>query len=218
MGDQFKYASNGRLGPHLVQHASPLPRLSHPPDLHISRDRVLLGYMGTVDLFRGVDQLLEAMRFLPDNYRLRLVGRIPGRSESGDGPQWLDGLLGDPQVGPKVELVPRVPVAQVAGEIDRCDILLQPASSHPHTAYYASPLKSFDYMVRGKPIVAADVPCHIEMFEDGVNARLYRHDDPQHLADSIKSLVNQPRQANAIALGAWAQSAESSYPARASEY
>jgi glycosyltransferase involved in cell wall biosynthesis len=127
----------------------------------------------------------------------------------------LDELLRDSKIGPKVEIVPPVPVAQVVDEIDQCDIMLQPAGSYPHTTDYAAPLKLFDYMVRGKPIVAADVPCHREIVQDGFNASLYRHGDVPHLAACVKSLVAHPEYAAAIARRTWEHSADYSYDCRA---
>lgn len=215
LSDDLKRWSSGRLQPHVVRHASALPRLPRSPELRPFGDRVLLGYIGTIDTYRGIDKLLMAMRFLPENYVLRLVGRVPDRSNNGQDPEWLRDLLHDPDISSKVELFPCVPVHNVVEEIDRCDILLQPASSHILTLRYASPLKSFDYMVRGKPIVAADVPCHRELFQDGVNALLYRYDDVEHIAASIKSMIEQPQRAESIARRAWEQSAEYTYDARA---
>jgi glycosyltransferase involved in cell wall biosynthesis len=93
--------------------------------------------------------------------------------------------------------------------------MLLPAGLSRHRSHYVAPLKLFDYMARGKPIVAADVPAHLELLHDGVNARLYRPDDPEHLAACIMAVVNQPEQADAIAQTAWEQSARYTYDARA---
>ncbi|MBN2549569.1 MAG: glycosyltransferase family 4 protein [Anaerolineales bacterium] len=215
LADDLQRWSNGALQPQVVRHASSLPRLPHPPETHPFGKTVVLGYIGTIDTYRGVDTLLKAMRLLPGTFHLRLVGAIPGYKEDGQYPDWLAVLMNDPEIRDKIELIPRVPLSQVTGEIDRCDILLQTASSHIYTLRYAAPLKSFDYMVRGKPIVAADAPCHRELFQDGVNAQLYRHDDADHLAVTIQSLAAQPEQALAIAAKAWEQSAQYTYPARA---
>jgi len=215
LADDLRLWSNGNLQPRVVRHASSLPRLSHPPVLKPMGNRIELGYMGTVDTYRGVDKLILAMRYLPPNYHLRIVGRVAGRSEDGRDSVWLTELLNDPQIHSKVELIPPVPVQQVAEEIDRCDILIQPASNHILTLRYASPLKSFDYMVRGKPIIATDVACHRELLQDEVNSCLYRLDDVHHLADRIQFLANQPRLMETIACKAWEQSADYTYDARA---
>jgi len=159
--------------------------------------------------------LLKAMHLLPDRFCLRLVGRIAQDSDLPQIPTWLSELVNDPAIAGRVQLVPPVPVDQVAGEIDRCDILCQPASSHILTQRYASPLKTFDYMVRGKPILAADVPCHRELLQDGVNAVLYPYAEAEQLAARIISLAEQPRLAAAIAQKAWEQSIDNTYDSRA---
>lgn len=215
LADDMGTWSRNRLKPHVVRNGSSLPRLDSPPEVNPFGERIELGYVGTIDQYRGVDTLLMAMRLLPESYHLRLVGRVAGCAENGQYPDWLAGLMNDPVIQQKAELVPPVPIEQVAGEIDRCDILLQPASSHIYTLRYAAPLKSFDYMIRGKPIVAADVPCHRELFQEGVNARLYRHNDAEHLASTIESLAAQPQHAQGMARKAWEQSAEYPYEARA---
>jgi len=203
------------LQPRVVRHASALPRLSRAPIFVPYGKEIVLGYIGTMDRERGVDSLLAAMRWLPENVSLRLVGRVPGQGAGNRSPVWLADLLREPKIGERVELVPPVPIGQVAGEIDRCDILLQPASEDIISLRYRAPLKLFDYMVRGKPIVAADVPCHRELLQDGVNACMYRYNDPKHLAEKIMSLVKHPWQAEVLSQRAWEQSADHTYEARA---
>ena len=207
--------SNGVLHPHVVRHASPLTRLATPPEVRPSGETVILGYMGTIDRERGVDTLLKAMRLLPAKFRLRLVGLNLNHGNDGTSPNWLTELMADPEIKEKVELISRVPLSQVMQEIDRCDILLQPASDDIISLRYRAPLKLFDYMVRGKPILAADVPCHREMLQDGVNACFYRLNDVTQLVERIQFLANQPRLMESIACKAWEQSADYTYDARA---
>ena len=211
LADDLQQWTDKIIQPYVVRHASPFSRPQKFPKPPSMGGEVILGYVGTIDKYRGVDILLKAMRFLPKSILLHLVGRIP----EGKDAEWLRILLSDPNVGSRVKLIGHVPVDQVVVEIDRCDVMLQPASGHPFTLRYASPLKSYDYMVRGKPIIVADVPCHKELFQDGINARLYRHDDEKHLAACIRSLINQPRQMEMIAKATWKQAAEYNYDGRA---
>jgi glycosyltransferase involved in cell wall biosynthesis len=202
--DDLKSWTNNTLQPYFIAIASPLPRLPNPPMYRPFGKKIVLGYIGTIDQYRGVHILFEAMRFLPQNYLLRIVGRF--RQEKDVDPNWLNQYLQDPLIKSRVEIRLPVPISDVIGEIDQCDILLQPASSDILDSRYATPQKSFDYMVRGKPIVAGDVPCHRELFQNGKTAALYRL-DPHSLAKCVVDLVNNPAQAEQIALGAWEQSA-----------
>lgn len=187
-----------------------LQRLDQPPVVTLSPTRVVLGYIGTIDLLHGVDELFEAVKLLPKHYVLRLVGWARTDADA-----HLERWLRDTEVSGRVEIVPPVDYYEVADEIDACDIVLVPAGNTVHSRNYRSPLKLFDYMARGKPIVAANVPSHMELLEDGKNARLYWPGDTEDLAACILSLVEQPRQARAIARMAWEQSVDYTYDVRA---
>ena len=212
LADDLKAWSNNKVQPQVVRHASPLSRTSSPPQIRFFGKNITLGYIGTIDQYRGVNIILEAMRLLPKNYTLRIVGRM--RKEKDVASDWLNKYLNDPLIRTRVELKNVVPIHKVAGEIDRCDIVLQPASNDIIDTRYASPLKSYDYMMRGKPIVAADVPCHHELFQDGENAILYSV-TPQHLADRITYLGNNPDHAERIARAGWEQAVDFTYSQRA---
>ena len=207
--------TEGLVRPIVLRHASGLSRPRRPPPLWQDEERIVVGYTGTIDRIRGVGQLVEALRLLSPRFSLRLVGGIAGQAENGQVPAWFGELLADHDVGTRVQVVPRVPYREVGSVIEGCDIMLVPAGDNLHVRRYAAPLKLFDYMVCGKPIVAADVPCHREVLQNGVNASLYRHNDVEHLAACIRELGERPRSAEALARAAWAQSVEYNYDARA---
>lgn len=51
---------------------------------------------------------------------------------------------------------------------------------------FTSPIKLFEYMASGRPIVATSIPSVSEILEDGVNALLVPPDSPEALAAGIK--------------------------------
>lgn len=203
LADDLRTWTNGRLKPHFITLASPLPRLPEKPKITSFGEKITIGYIGTIDRYRGVDILLESVRFWPENYTLRIVGRL--RKEQGVDAGWLERYMADPMIGPKIDLNLVSVIDDVAAEIDRCDIVVQPASKDELDSRYTAPLKSYGYMVRGKPILAGDVLSHRELFQDGKSAMLYQL-DPTSLAESIASLVNNPSLAQNIAISAWEQS------------
>jgi glycosyltransferase involved in cell wall biosynthesis len=212
--DDLKSWMGDRVVVQFLTLASPLPRPQEPPRVSSRGDEVVVGYIGTIDQLRGVGILLDAMRLLPDRVRLRLVGRA--REEKGVDPGWLEKRLHDLRIRDRVDLNIADWIQDVGAEIDRCDIVVQPASDDLYDSRYVAPLKSFGYMVRGKPIVAADVPCHRELFRDGENAVLYRL-EPQALADCILRLVGNQSLAEKIARGAWEQGAVYNYGRKADD-
>ncbi|HHU08325.1 MAG TPA: glycosyltransferase family 4 protein [Clostridiaceae bacterium] len=203
--------SKGEIKPYLLRHASPLPRLSEAPKIKFG-EKITIGYIGQISQYKGVNVILDSLRYLPSNFSVRIVGRFPtGESINSE---WLDEYKRDPGLNKRIEFRDPVPIEQVASEIDACDILIQPASGDILNTNFEAPLKSFDYMVRGKPIVAADVPCHRELYRDGVNALLY-NSTAEDLALKIKILAGDPLIASTIACGAWEQSVDNNYSLRA---
>ena len=204
----------GEVRPKVLPHGTGLKRLPAPPIIRLQPKNVLIGYIGTVDLLRGIECILSAMRFLPEWIHLRIIGRIH-KGDIQNKPGWLTDLLDDPDIASQVELLSPVPYKNVTKEIDACDIVIQPAGKNIHASRFAAPLKLFDYMVRGKPIVAAGGSSHLEMLKDKVNARIYKPGDPQDLARCVMELIEHPHQTQAIANYAWEQSANYTYNVRA---
>lgn len=209
--------SSGVVRPVVVPQATTISPLPTPPTVDMNRreGRITLGYVGTIDQMRGVDDLLRSLRFLPDHFRLRLVGRFRHGQPGEAPPRWFTSLLSDPAIGHKVDLVSHVPLSDAADQIDAADIVIQPAGLNDMYSRYAAPLKLLNYMARGKPIVAACVPSHLAYLQDGVNSRMYRAGDPEDLAACVMSIVEQPRLADQISNAAWKQSANHTYSSRA---
>jgi glycosyltransferase involved in cell wall biosynthesis len=67
------------------------------------------------------------------------------------------------------------------------DIAVQPAATS-----YASPLKLFEYLAAGCPIIAPRQPNVAEVLTDEVNALLFAPDEPQALANALERLVADP--------------------------
>lgn len=211
MTDALREWTDDAIKPVLVRHASPLPRLYTHPNIHFG-DKITVGYIGQISQYKGVKILLDAMSHLPDNINLRIVGRFV--EEENLAPDWLQDATKDLRLSNRIEIRDPVPIAAVAREIDDCDILIQTASADVLNTRFEAPLKSFDYMVRGKPIVAADVPCHRELYTHDKNALLYTV-NAVDLSKQITRLVNDVDLAQKIALSAWVLSSNYSYSKRA---
>jgi len=205
--------TDGVIRPKVVNLASPLERPSEPPRIEFGGE-IVLGYIGTIDKLRGVDILIDALQYLPANFRVRIVGRF--HREPGVNPDWLNYLREDISINDRLDLILTDRISDVASEIDRCDILVQTASHDVHDAKYATPQKAFGYMIRGKPILVGDVPGHQQLFREGENA-LYYDLSPQSLAEKAIFLANHPEYAKVIAHGAWKQSADYTFATRSSE-
>jgi glycosyltransferase involved in cell wall biosynthesis len=110
--------------------------------------RPLLGYIGLIGVRLDL-ALLNALAAAHPEWTLALLGEVD-RSGCGEA---LDRLAGRPNV----RLLPPVPGDQVAGYVRAFDLGLLPYRRTQET-HHASPLKLYEYLAAGLPVVAADVP------------------------------------------------------------
>jgi len=84
------------------------------------------------------------------------------------------------------------PYAEIPLYLRAADVLVLPNSAHDGiSSIFTSPMKLFEYMAAGKPIIASDVPAAREVLDDS-NAYFFTPDDPQSLADAIKKALTDP--------------------------
>jgi glycosyltransferase involved in cell wall biosynthesis len=70
-----------------------------------------------------------------------------------------------------------------------CDVLVIPLPWNEHFAFYMSPLKLFEYMASGNPIVATDVDGLKEVLVHRENALLAKHSDHKDLALKVLEAI-----------------------------
>ena len=157
----------------------------------LSRERVELVYAGGLFPHKGVDCLLHALAHLPERVRLSVVGGNP--PEDLERLKALAGeLFGD---APRVRFEGQVPPAEVPRHLARADLLLLPAGPQVRSQRYTSPLKLFEAMATGAPIVAAPSPALTSLLEDGRNAVVARSCGAQDLAAAVLRALEEPERA-----------------------
>lgn len=88
-----------------------------------------------------------------------------------------------------------------------CDILVMPyqrkvavsGDKYSDTSRWMSPLKMFEYMASGKPIIASDLPVLREVLEHDRNAVLVAPDDTDGWVRAVKHLINNKKVGERIA-------------------
>ena len=54
---------------------------------------------------------------------------------------------------------------------------------------YTTPIKLFEYMASGAPVVASDLPSFSKYLKDNENSLLFEPDNPKSLAEKVNTLL-----------------------------
>lgn len=145
-----------------------------------SSDPVVLGFVGFVRAWHGLDAVIAALATYegPPSVRLVIVG---------DGPACADlekqvDVLG---MRDRVMFTGIAPREEIPAIVEGFDIALQ-----PRVVAYASPLKVFEYMAAGRAIVAPNLPNIREILQHEETALLFDPAAPGAVWQAIERLVH----------------------------
>jgi len=147
----------------------------------------VLGFVGGLRRWHGVEALPTLLERLVQRYRglrLVIVGDGPLRGE-------LEHTLKERGLTRSVVFTGSLPHEEVADLIRQFDVALAPYSKPEH-AFYFSPLKLFEYMACGVPVVAAALGQIAEIARDGETGLLYPPDELDALTAACDRLLADP--------------------------
>ncbi len=125
------------------------------------------------------------MGAVPPGAVLEVVGGDPAGSRVAE----LAALATAQGVGERVRFRGLVPHGEVAALYRRADCLVLPNRRTVIGGFFSSPIKLFEYMASGAPIVASDLPAIREVLRDRENALLVAPESPAALAGGIATVL-----------------------------
>ena len=149
-------------------------------------DPFTIGFLGSLRPWHGLDGLLDATHLLVERglaVHLLIVGKGPEREAL----ELLAQRLG---IAGRIAWTGAVPETAVPAELARMDIAVAPYPALE--GFYFSPLKLFEYMAAGLPIVTTAVGDLPRLIAHGQTGWLTRADEPAALADAIARLAADP--------------------------
>jgi glycosyltransferase involved in cell wall biosynthesis len=156
-----------------------------------------------------VHTLALAARHLPPEATVCIVGGTPADLTAFRAFVAAEGLS-------NVRVAGYVPPAEVPTWLAAADVLALPNSGREViSARYTSPLKLFEYMAAGRPIVASDLPSLREVLTHEVNAHLVTPDDPAALGAGLQAVLADPARGDRLAARARQDVAGRTWDARA---
>ncbi|NOT25987.1 MAG: glycosyltransferase family 4 protein [Acidobacteria bacterium] len=163
------------------------------------RDRFTVGFLGSLKPWHGLDVLVDAFALLAvrdERYDLMIVGDGPERTHLAERLKAL-GLAS------RATLVGQVARDQVPRALAQIDCAVAPYPRLDN--FYFSPLKVFEYMAAGCPIVASRIGQIQSLLAHQSTALLVEPGNAQALADAIDVLRQRPELAVRLAQAAQRQ-------------
>lgn len=147
------------------------------------QDRVVIGFLGILRPWHGVDLLLEAAARLRPSWPQLHVLIV------GDGP--MEGELRT-----KTEVLGLTDAVTFAGRVSHSEVREHVAAMDiavsPHATFYASPMKLLEYMALSRPVVAPDLANIRDIVAHGETGLLFDPGDVASLTRVLAGLFERP--------------------------
>jgi glycosyltransferase involved in cell wall biosynthesis len=206
--DSFAEAHGPRERVRVVPNGCDIPGGAFPGLAAEDPPRVL--YAGQLYPWKGVDLLVEAMAGQPQA-RLVILGGLAGEADF----DRVRGLVQARGLEGRVEMPGTVAQERVARELHRAAVVAVPFLRTAMTERHTSPLKAFEAMAAGRPIVASDLPSSREVLRHQENALLVPPGDAAALGGAVGTLLRDRALAERLARAAFAAAPAYSWEARA---
>ena len=168
--------------------------------LNLPKDIPIVGHIGSLSPTNGVETIANLVARMPEIHFLMVGDR--GR---GGALNYLKEVAYNSGATSNLTTPGNVKNSEVPLWLSACDVLLLANRIAPgwdnRNALWTSPLKMFEYMASGKPIVASDQPVLREILDDGT-AVFVPSTDADAWAGAVTALLQDPVRANFLGMAA----------------
>ena len=181
-----------------------------PANLDIPEDAFVVGFTGSLKMWHGVDTLMEAFRIFrarEPHAHLLICGDGPKRG-------WIDGFIAGAGLQEAVTMAGWVDHADLPSLIARMDVATAPYPAS--NAHYFSPLKLYEYLAMGIPVVASDIGQTAELLVGSDAACLLPPGDAGALVRALEELAADPARREKMAKAAAREGAQHDWTRNAS--
>lgn len=162
------------------------------------KDKVVIGFLGSVVQYEGVEYIIQAASILKNRGVKDFAVLIVGDGAVLPNMKSITSELG---MEDYITFTGRVPHDEIEDYYSVVDICPLPRKGLP-VCEMVSPLKPFEAMAMGKVVVSSDVAALAEIINDEVTGLLHKKDDPEDLANKINQLITDHELRNRLGLAA----------------
>jgi len=155
-------------------------------ELKLPQNKIILGYAGNLSLTGnydsyGFEDIIKSLPLMDDNIILVGIGQ-----KNIEETKHLINLAEKLEVKERVYFLPKVPKNQVAKYLKSFDILVHPKAG---AQIGNSPAKLFEWLLSGRPIIAANTPAIEEILSNGVDSLLVEYREPKSWVKAVKEIL-----------------------------
>ncbi|MDP8256839.1 MAG: glycosyltransferase family 4 protein [Candidatus Alcyoniella australis] len=164
----------------------------------IAQDAFVVGFSGAFSFWHGIETLIEAFcDFAAERpgARLAMLGSGGERAK-------YEAKLDERGMLDRATFFGVVPFEQVPSHLACCDALVSPQVPFIGKTFHGSPIKLFEYMAMGKPVVASDIGQLAQVVRHEHSGLLFEPGNAGQLARCFQRLYNDPQLARRLGANA----------------
>jgi len=150
--------------------------------LGLEEDAFYIGFVGSFAPWQGLDILIEAAKQLKEQGYCQIKYILVG---SGERELSLRQKVREYKLEQEIRFIGRVTYEQVVYYVNACDIAIAPFTKERNSIIGVSPLKLYEYLACGRPVIASRVDGIKEVIEEGKCGYLFEPGDAEELAKRI---------------------------------
>lgn len=163
----------------------------------IEQGKKIILYTGHFYRWKGMYTLIDCSKYLGKNADIVCVGGT--KSDYEDARRYVkENNLSN------VHIISFLVHKSVIEHMKSADVLVLPNTANEDRSFrYTTPLKLFEYMASGVPIVASRIPSFEQYLHDGKNSALCKPDNSEDLAMKIIKILSDSNCAASFVAAAW---------------